>query len=661
MEGYLLKKLTPEEMFKTLTESDKAAYKNVISHLLTAPFPIKEFSYLIYELSDTQRKQFLSGLNIRFRVFRNPEGIIQLVRTRLNKPNEKLKILQSLMMSVIDIYEEDIDLTDIEFLETEKDKVEKYGPWQFYWALRFFPDKSERIEKRIAELASELPAKTTNRPLLTSPSSETERKDDEKESQLVAHERSLRTKAELVIDGLNKNIRALEEHQKRLLQENQKLTEALREMEQQKEATLEKHEQERRKSMQLETNVLELKKEIKQMKAVAAEEQQQFTAALKEQSEQYEELHKKWMAAQTPTDAAEIVIKHLHDQSYALMKSLRQKAREDQASLRNEITNYLDLVNRIEHCLFPVPPATQTEIQEPSISAAPEAAAALETPDTIIQDIDVKKRTGTFYRKDFGGIIEFDNGETQYVKESIIHAVGLEHEAEIECRRMIRPDRTVYEHIEILFQGDDAYAPMDQYLGYVELGDHFTYYCVDIHNPENRYPIYEKDVEIQQPTDGNPCLFNVATNGTYARLSKLFNQEETNQHHVKQTIKRKEHKKQTATSTREPFLEGCKIAVIGGQAKWFEKVVQETGAEYVHENGIHPDRIFAELRKSNAIFKLYTATSHEAIWSSVEIAKANGIPHFMIEGSKSNLRNLLWENRELIRNGLPKKQSEQNN
>jgi len=32
----------------------------------------------------------------------------------------------------------------------------------------------------------------------------------------------------------------------------------------------------------------------------------------------------------------------------------------------------------------------------------------------------------------------------------------------------------------------------------------------------------------------------------------------------------------------------------------------------------------------------------------VELAKASGVPFFIIQGSKSNLRSMLWENRELI-------------
>ncbi|MEI4927282.1 hypothetical protein Q8G50_32710, partial [Klebsiella pneumoniae] len=69
-------------------------------------------------------------------------------------------------------------------------------------------------------------------------------------------------------------------------------------------------------------------------------------------------------------------------------------------------------------------------------------------------------------------------------------------------------------------------------------------------------------------------------------------------------------------------------------------------------NGASPDRIHAKLRRADALFMLLTATSHEAIWSCVDIAKENNIPHFRIEGSKSNLRKLLWENRDRIRKDL---------
>jgi hypothetical protein len=54
------------------------------------------------------------------------------------------------------------------------------------------------------------------------------------------------------------------------------------------------------------------------------------------------------------------------------------------------------------------------------------------------------------------------------------------------------------------------------------------------------------------------------------------------------------------------------------------------------------------LRRSDALFMLLTATSHRATWSCIEIAKQHRIPHFVIQGSKSNLRTLLWDNRETI-------------
>jgi hypothetical protein len=99
----------------------------------------------------------------------------------------------------------------------------------------------------------------------------------------------------------------------------------------------------------------------------------------------------------------------------------------------------------------------------------------------------------------------------------------------------------------------------------------------------------------------------------------------------------------------DPFLIGCTIAILGGQRKWFEDIVTETGAELVHDTGDNPERIAAALHRSNALFMLLTSTSHRATWEGVEIAKAQGIPHFVIQGSKSNLRKLLRENRQLIK------------
>jgi hypothetical protein len=186
----------------------------------------------------------------------------------------------------------------------------------------------------------------------------------------------------------------------------------------------------------------------------------------------------------------------------------------------------------------------------------------------------------------------------------------------------------------------------------VELGNHFTYYCVDVSNHDNRFPLHEKDLVIQKPHDGTPCLFNVATDGEFARLSKLYMRTGTGETNKEQVIKEKTvnatKNRKSERSEQETFLEGCSIVIVGGQEKWFESVVKETGAELYHENGDNPERVHAKLRRANALFMLLTATSHDATWSCVEIAKERQIPHFTIQGSKSNLRKQLWDNRHKI-------------
>jgi len=263
--------------------------------------------------------------------------------------------------------------------------------------------------------------------------------------------------------------------------------------------------------------------------------------------------------------------------------------------------------------------------------------------------------TGTFYRRDHGGYIVLENGETFNIPESVVIDHDLQHEAEVLCRPIGRYNGTVKYDIELLFQGDDQYSPIQQYAGYVELGENSRLYCVDMNDPSHRYPIHRKDVEIQKPEEGMPCTFNVAENGEFARISRLYRDYTPPADladHVSAPARKPSERAKKAKEHHakpEPFLTGCTITILGGQRKWFENIVQETGAELIHDTGDNPERIAPSMRRSNALFMLITATSHRATWIGIEIAKECGIPHFVIQGSKSNLRSLLWENRDLIK------------
>lgn len=306
-----------------------------------------------------------------------------------------------------------------------------------------------------------------------------------------------------------------------------------------------------------------------------------------------------------------------------------------------------------------------------------ESACALESHNTAVLDrdthigedgelgaaatfVDLSTRSddngvgGTFLRRDHGGSIVLETGHSFNITESLVLQHHLQHEAGVLCRPK-QNDPTQYD-IELMLQGDDSNSPIVQYDGYVQLGEHFTWYCVDLNEPQRRFPLHWRDVAIRTPKDGDPCLFNVEIGKQVARLSRVYRTQSVSELEAKRpaisagqggarTVKvqaKKEYEK------REPFLEGHQITIVGGLKKWFEVVVAETGAILVHENGKNPKRIFHDLKRSSALFLLLTATSHQAYWDCVEIAKQNQIPFYFIEGSKSNLRHLLWNHQEQI-------------
>ncbi|WP_268623722.1 hypothetical protein [Paenibacillus alvei] len=263
---------------------------------------------------------------------------------------------------------------------------------------------------------------------------------------------------------------------------------------------------------------------------------------------------------------------------------------------------------------------------------------------------------GTFFRRDHGGYIVLETGQTFNITESLVLQHQLQHEAGVLCRPK-QHDPTQYE-IELLLQGDDSNSSIVQYDGYVHLGEHFTWYCVDLNDPQHRFPLHERDVAIRTPKDGDPCSFNVEIGKQVARLSRLYRAQPISELDAKRTASSGAAVQSVARAAKaqakkeyekpEPFLEGHQITIVGGLKKWFEEVVAETGATLVHENGKNPKRIFHDLKRSSALFLLLTATSHQAYWDCVEIAKQNQIPFYFIEGSKSNLRHLLWNNQDQI-------------
>lgn len=327
----------------------------------------------------------------------------------------------------------------------------------------------------------------------------------------------------------------------------------------------------------------------------------------------------------------------------------RQVARD--SSIRPSSRRGQDTLDHEEH---PNTQELQAEAGSRKDRGMAEALEQFESSERTEED----GHSGTFYRRDHGGYIVLEEGESFNITESMVYKHQLQHEAEVLC--FPRPDGhggTQYE-ISLLFQGDDTFSPVRQYNGYAEQDEYGTWYAVDMNDADRRYPIHTRDLDIQRPVDGAPCIFNVGEEETVARLARVyrdFSAPDAPQRRESSVLRSPSSssssgkpKREGRKSKPEPFLQGCTIVVMGGQRKWFEDVVVESGAEYVHENGLRPDLVASDLRRAQALFLLITSTSHRASWESVELAKAAAIPYFIIQGSKSNLRSMLWENRDAI-------------
>ena len=477
---------------------------------------------------------------------------------------------------------------------------------------------------------------------------------------VLRKEKELRIKLEMDVSQLNKKLREREQtelHLKRQLAAQQLQMEQ-GEQEQKHLAQLVQAEQQKRQVDQLRwlTN-----KEALQQKIY---DQKREIGALRRQVDQYIEgqklSRKKAAATQQALLRQDKLVTRLSELLHIDMIHLTQKPSVEtnesleKKSIRSNIRSTVDLLSALDAYAHPVNEALtlmKTEDRLPEISRPPTEAQPLTTESS-----EPHIHTGTFYRREHGGHIQLENGGAFNITESMVNKLGLQHEAEVKCSPIITVYGTARYDVELLLQGDDSFSPIHQYNGYVQLGEHHTYYCVDVNNSEHRYPLHWRDLEIQQPIDGTPCTFNVSEEGNFARLSRTYkNFLPRAKEQLANGISNLPFSSKNRLPTSEKptsFLNGCTIAIVGGQRKWFEAVVLETGAKLIHENGDRPERLASTLRRANALFLLLTSTSHQATWDGVDFAKSLGIPHYVIQGSKSNLRRLLWENRQQIKSVL---------
>lgn len=640
------------------------------------PFNTEAFHSLVQELSPVEKRNMARQLELPLtasprRAF--PDAVFyKLLLSKLRQTSGKQKLLTAILLTVMDLYEEAGDYVE-EFLEAQEAKIKQYGHWHYYWALRLHPERTEETEERLQQLAAVKEVQAGR----TEPAPQPDTANDEACRSFIdpgkhaaverrlKRESDLRLKAEQESDHLRKQLRVKERWAERLSEEKQKLS---------AEASASQEEvlrlqallaEQRLRNEVLGSEKMELLSRLRALESSLAGYQESAAAAERELKQAKHRLLEFKQRSADPRELAERLASGLTQEAEQWCRRLGQPLpdRSSGAAIRGHIRFLFDMVDSLERYLHEKGPiSAQSVVMNPQKEAVPTAvyspASEEEKEEALSLEESAPSREetaawfgGTFYRRDHGGYIVLEHGEVFNITESMVHHYRLEHEAEVRCRPYEQESGVIHYEIELLLQGDDTYAPINQFSGYVELGEHFTFYCVDMNNPENRYPIHYRDVEVQGPSDGDPCLFNVAVDGHYARLSKLYRKSSQGDEGIKKKLDRQKQASWTAKTDKskpEPFLTGCKIVIIGGQAKWFESVVSETGAELVHDNGDSPERIHADLRRAQALFMLITATSHRATWSCVEIAKQCRIPHYIIQGSKSNLRTLLWENKEAI-------------
>lgn len=632
-------------------EEQKPTFMQAIQEEIGLPFPIDKFRFLINELSVQQKRAIAQFLNfpIVFSKYKKfPDALFHKLLFQLQKhylTSDRERLCWVIIFTVFDLLKDESPVSLETFLAAKEENILKFGRWHVYWALRFHPGRATgrtSWEKAIREFEEGLKEKA---PEAKSP--QDDRSNDEKHTiieQKLKNEVALRQTREKEAEQLRKELGIQTKKLEKIESEKKQLAAEFMILKEQ--ASKQKTEAEACR-IQLEARLDGLNKDKNDLLVLVkeaelkVEEMKANVIKIEDELEQWKQQYERKGQSSTE-ELIGLLLNSLLPESDKLYHELRQANPENASVLRARIRKIFDLIDLLEQFQQgngQVQSKDHLQISDNSIESAPS-----------IPEVSRDSYVGTFYRRDHGGYIVLEDGTTFNITESMIHQHGLEHEAEVQCSPGKQQNGMTLYEIELLLQGDDTYAPVRQFDGYVELGDHFTWYCVDINNSQNRYPLHRRDIEIQQPNHGDPCLFNVAHEGRFARLSRLYRK--TKQSAAEQEFKANKPSllRRPAEKTKpDPFLDQCKIVIVGGLRKWFEGVVAETGAILVHDSGDAPERIHADLSKADALFFLLTATSHRATWSCVEIAKQRQIPHFVIQGSKSNLRMLLWENRELIR------------
>jgi len=677
-------------------------FRSIIEKQTHRAFPHHNFMQFVKTLSDYDKLMLAIALQLPFtkKDLRKWPDLLFLKKlsTVIKKSSSDITTKQQLLIYITSLMI--VDAPSIEQLNDDLiEQIATYGYWNVYWTIYYHPDREnnedlciqilEQLHSHyIQETATQEVAATVNTiPTLVQEQNKYEKKIAVLEDKIS---KEITTRQQLELSGVQKDklYRHLQQEQDKLNLQAQQLKEQLNMYEvkvermesSQQEINQKRKEEEERWLIERSQLLLQTKQYSDELKK-SAQIQEQLQKELEEskkqssswqqiaQQKQEQAATKFNVTAVTPTLEQQLIAtsislhRELDQYNETLIRTLEQSTSTEldlRTQYRQQMRNVLELIENIEnyqlvHNQFA---KTITQSKEPKVIKQQQADKATTTeqdaPTTtiLLPEKQGAMLYGTFYRRDHGGYISLENGDIFNITESLVQQLELQHEAEVLCTPTAHPGRHNHYTIELLFQGDDNFSPINQYDGFVHQDEDLKWYCIDLNDEDNRFPIHFKDVEIQKPGHGDPCTFNVAEDGHIARLTRLYrlHGDLTDVHPArKKSDKPRETTDAPTRNKVEPFLTDCTITIIGGQRKWFETVVKETGAELVHDGGERPERIASDLSRSQALFMILTSTSHRATWEGIEIAKMNQVPHFVIQGSKSNLRMLLWENQELIR------------
>lgn len=665
----------------TVTHKPDSSFK-LLERMLKIPFSQSSFLHYTKSMSQTEKIELVKVMKLD--LFKKWSDILfikklSLALKKINTDNAMMKQILQLISKLIIQPEPTLEQYSNHLVSYVKEQ--QY--WPVYWSIYYHSERLQNeaiitslLEKLSNNFLSINENKALTIPVLsTEADNEVVHEQQKYEKRIALLEAKANKEAQLRIqmeqeltkqEKINRIQKLDIEKQTQALEHiKQKFNESLHQLEKQEQYAemIQRKKREEEEKLLHERSALlqqikQLSDEIKKQGQLVEQLNQQLEETKKQNislTQAQNQLHKQKAAnklEQEPTEKLIAALQYkLHRRIERVNSSLLKPSEEQSYSMQIEQKqkklNFLkDTIALIEHT------EQYLQLDALQVQAKPPLASSNNVVETVPPIQEESGLSGTFYRRDHGGYVELETGESFNITESLVQQLELQHEAEVLCIPSQHAGKTHYT-IKIEFQGDDAYSPITQYDGYVFNDEDGKWYCIDINDETRKFPIHFKDIDIQKPSPGDPCTFNVANDGYIARLTRLYRQLPGESNDTSFTAKKIE-KAKTATAPvakekLEPYLAGCTITIIGGQRKWFENVVKETGAELVHNGGERPERIASDLARSQALFMILTSTSHRATWEGVEIAKANQIPHFTIQGSKSNLRSLLWDNQQLIK------------